>query len=54
MMPFTLETLTKEIERIPNTVNRNLVNEFYSNMTEKDLSIPYAGYGLKLLIFEKC
>jgi hypothetical protein len=27
------------------SVNRNLVKEFYTYMTEKDLSIPYAGYG---------
>lgn len=48
MMPFTLETLIKKIERVPNTSNRNLVNEFYSYMTERDLSKNHKINNLKV------
>jgi integrase/recombinase XerD len=49
-MPFTLQTLTKKIEHIPNTVNRNLVNELYSYMTERDLSKNHKINNLKVIM----
>ena len=50
MMPFTLESLTRKIERVPNTVNRNLVNEFYRNMMERDLSKNHKINNLKVVM----
>jgi hypothetical protein len=50
LMPFTLQTLTRKIETMPNTVNRNLVNEFYSYMTERDLSKNHKINNLKVVM----
>jgi hypothetical protein len=49
-MPFTLETITKKIEQIPDTVNRNLVTEFYGYMNERDLSKNHKINNLKVVI----
>ena len=49
-MPFTLQTLTKKIEHVPNTVNRNLVNEFYSYMIKRDLSKNHKINNLKVIM----
>lgn len=49
-MPFTLQTITKKIEFIPNTVNRNLVEEFCAYMLEKDLSKNHQVNNLKVII----
>ena len=49
-MPFTLQTLTKKIETMSNTVNRNLVNEFYSYMIKRDLSKNHKINNLKVVM----
>jgi hypothetical protein len=50
LMPFTLRTITKKIEFIPNTVNRNLVKEFCTYKLEKDLSKNHQINNLKVVI----
>lgn len=49
-MPSTLQTLTMKIGRGSNIVNRNLVNEFYRNMTERDLSKNHKINNLKVVM----
>ena len=50
VMPFTLQTITKKMKSMPNAVNRNLVNEFYDYMTERDLSKNHRINNLKVVI----
>jgi hypothetical protein len=35
LMPFTLQTITKKIETVPNTVNRSLIDQFYEENFKK-------------------
>ncbi len=49
-MPFTLQTIIKKIEEIPNTVNRNLVSQFHDYMVERDLSKNHQINNLKVII----
>lgn len=49
-MPFTLQTITKKIEEMPNRVNRNLVSQFHDYMVEKDSSKNHQINNLKVII----
>ena len=49
-MPFTLETIIRKIELVPNTVNRNIINDFCKYMTDRDLSKNHKINNLKVVI----
>ena len=50
LIPFTLQTITKKIESMPNAVNRSLVNEFYSYMAKRELSKNHQINNLKVVM----
>lgn len=49
-MPFTLQTLTKKIESVPNIINRNLIYDFRDYMNDRDLSKNHQINNLKVVI----
>ena len=49
-MPFTLETIIRKIELVPNAVNRNIINDFSKYMTDRDLSKNHKINNLKVVI----
>jgi len=49
-MPFTLQTITRKIETVPNIVNRDLINQFSCYMKERDLSRNHQINNLKVII----
>ena len=50
LMPFTLQTITKKIECIPDRVNRNLGKDFRNYMLEMDLSKNHQINNLKVVV----
>ena len=49
-MPFTLQTITKKMEVVPNAVNRSLISEFSSYMIDRDHSMNHRINNLKVVI----